>query len=188
MKIIITLIIFYFCCLTQICGQNSKYQFAKRVFKREYKKQELEKFNGKVEIIKEGTFRFGDRVLSVDTEDISLMTIFSQGIFHPDIIGGKYTGMALTKSQLDSMSTQNQFFYNLSRNDSIRIGNVEELEQLNPNSKTKRFVFWLYRKGIANATECYFELYNKQGTKKMKLEEFVNGSKLTFYHRGTIVI
>jgi len=126
--------------------------------------------------------------LTVDTEDSSMMTIFSQGVFHPSIIGGKNTIKALPKSQLDTMSTHSQFFYNLSRNDSIRIGEVEELGRLNPNSQTKRFVFWLYQRGMANPTECYFELYNKMGNRKMTLEEFVNGSKLTFYHRGTIII
>jgi hypothetical protein len=188
MKTILISILLYCFCVTQTCGQNSKYQFAKEVFKSEYHKQEFEPFNGKVEKIDESTFRYGDKVLNVYTEDSSLMKIFSQGIFHPDIIGGKYTIKALTKSELDTMPTQTQLFYNLSRNDSIGIGGVEELVRLNPNSKTKRFVFWLYQKGITNPTECYFELYNNKGNKKMTLEEFVNGSRLTFYHRGTIII
>ena len=188
MKKTLTSILFFCFCFTQTFGQNSKYQFAKRVFKREYKKQEFEIFKGKVEKIDESTFRYGDKVLNIDTEDYSIMNVFSKGIFHPEIIGGKKTIKALTKSQLDTMTTQSQFFYNLSRNDSIRIGEVEELERLNPNSKTKRFVFWLYQRGMANPTECYFELYNNKATKNMTLEEFINGSKLTFYHRGTIII
>ena len=188
MKTLLTSIFFYCFCLCPTHGQNSKYQFAKGVFKRQYKKQEFEAFNGKVEKIDESTFRYGNKVLNVDTEDMSLMTIFSKGIFHPDIIGGKNTIKGLTRSQLDTMSIQNQIFHNLSRNDSIRIGAVEELEQLNPNSKTKRFVFWLYQEGMANPTECYFELYNDRGTKNMTFEAFVDGAKLTFYYRGTIII
>lgn len=188
MKTILISISLYCFCLAQTFGQSSKYQFATEAFKREYKKHEFEIFSGEVEKINGNTFRYGGKVLTVDTEDSSLLKIFSQGIFHPDIIGGKHTIKALSKSQLDTMSTHGQFFYNLSRNDSIRIGNVEELERLNPNCKTKRFVFWLYQRGLANPTECYFELYNENGNKKMTLEEFVNSSKLTFYYRGTIII
>ena len=174
--------------LTQTYGQSSKYQFAKDVFKNEYKKQNLERFDGKVEKLDENTFRYGEKVLTVYSEDKSLITIFSKGIFHPNIIGGKHTTKALTKSQLDTMSTQEKVFYNLTRNDSTTIGNLEELERLNPDSKTKRFVFWLYRKGIANPTECYFELYNERANKKMTIEEFVKNARLTFYYRGTIII
>ena len=188
MKTIIVSIFLFCICQTQTYGQNSKYQFAKNVFKKEYKKTEFETFNGKVEEINESTFRYGDKVLEVDSEDSSLLIIFSKGVFHPDIIGGKFTIKALTQSQLDTMSTEKQFFYNLSRNDSIKIGAVEELSRLNPDSKTRRFVFWLYQRGMANPTECYFELYNNKATKNMTLEEFVKGSKLTFYHRGTIII
>jgi hypothetical protein len=188
MKRILILIMLYCFCQMHGYGQNSKYQFAKGVFKNSYKKQQFAKFNGKVERIDERTFRYGEKILNIDAEDKSVMTIFSQGIFHPDIIGGKETIKALTKTQLDTMSIESQLFYNLSRNDSLRMEGVEELRKLNPNAKTKRFVFWLYQKGMANPTECYFELYNGRGTEKMTLKEFISGSILTFYHRGTIII
>jgi hypothetical protein len=177
-----------FICLNQAFGQNSKYYFAKKVFKQEYRTQIFEKFNGKVEKIDEGVFRFGDKVLTIDAEDNSLLTIFSQGIFHPNIIGGTQTIKELTKAQLDTMSESARFFHNLSRNDTIIIGQVESLERLNPNLKTKRYLFWLYQRGMANPTECYFEIYNSRAAKNMTFEEFVKGSRLTFYHKGTIII
>ena len=169
-------------------GQNSKYDFAKDVFRREYKKMDYEKFAGHVEVINENTFRYGDKVLIVYTEDKKLTSIFSKGIFHADIIGGKHTTISLTKSQLDTMTTEAKVFYNISRNDSLTIGDVEQLEKLNPNPKTKRFVFWLYNKGMANPTECYFELYNNKGTKEMTIDKFINNSKLTFYYRRTLIL
>lgn len=188
MKTLIISVLLFCICLSQTHGQNSKYQFSTDVFKKEYKKREVEAFKGKVVKINETTFQYGDKVLEVDCEDSSLLIIFSTGIFHPNIIGGKVTNKSLTQSQLDTMSTEKQIFYNLSRNDSIRIGEVEELGRLNPNSKTRRFVFWLYQKGMLNPTECYFELYNDKGRRRMKIAEFVKGSKVTFYHRGTIII
>jgi hypothetical protein len=86
--------------------------------------QVFEKFNGKVEKIDEGVFRFGDKVLTIGAEDNSLLTIFSQGIFHPNIFGRTQTIKELTKAQLDTMSESAVFFHNLSRNDTIRIGRV----------------------------------------------------------------
>ena len=189
MKAILTTTLLLSICLVHTYGQNSKYQFAKGVFKKEYKNQTIEKFHGEVETINENQFRYGDKVLTmIDIEDKTLISIFSKGIFHPDIIGGNHTTKPLTKSQLDTLSESEQFFYNLSRNDSTTIGSIEQLERLNPDFRTKRFVFWLYGRGMTNPTECYFELYNERGTKSMTLEEFINGSKLTFYYRGTIII
>jgi hypothetical protein len=175
-------------CLNQAFGQNSKYNFASEVFKKEYNKHVFEKFKGKIEVIDEGVFRFGDKVLTVDVEDYSVLTIFSQGIFHPNIVGGTPTIKELTQAQLDTMSESARFFHNLSRNDTIRIGQVESLERLNPNFKTKRYLFWLYQRGMANPTECYFEIHNSRATKNMTFEEFVKGSRVTFYHKGTIII
>lgn len=186
-KLFISIMVYSF-FQANVYAQNAEYKLAERVFKKEYKRQQFAPFNGKVETIDEKTFRYGEKVLKIDTENKAVLTIFSRGIFHPDIIGGKETIKALTKIQLDTMSIERQVFYNLSRNDSIRIGEVEELRQLNPNFKTKRFVFWLYQKGMLNPTECYFELYNSGGTKKMTMEEFISGSTVTFYYKGTIII
>jgi hypothetical protein len=188
MKIQLTLLLLLTICTTVTYGQNSKYDFAKDVFRREYRKKDYETFGGPVEVINENTFRYRDKVLTVYTEDKKLIGIFSKGIFHAEIIGGKRTTKSLTKSQLDTMSTNAKVFYNISRNDSITIEDLEQLEKLNPNLKTKRFVFWLYNKGMANPTECYFELYNDKGTKEMTIDEFINDSKLTFYCRGTLIL
>jgi len=188
MKTIQISIIIVSLCIAKTYGQSSRHEFAKEVFKKDYKKQNLERFNGQVVKIDESTFRFGDKVLIVDTEDNRLMDIFSSGIFHPDIIDKNRATKPLMKTQSDTMTESEQVFYNLSRNDSTTIGNLEELKKLNPDSKTKRFVFWLYQKGMMNPTECYFEIFNKNGTKQMTIEEFIKDSNLTFYHRGTIII
>src|SRR5687767_10233855 len=110
MKAILTSLLLLNICVIVTYGQNSKYDFAKGVFKREYRKGNFEKFSGRVEVVNENTFRYGDKVLTVHTEDERLIAIFSKGIFHPDIIGGKQTAKSLTKSQLDTMSTDAQVF------------------------------------------------------------------------------
>ena len=76
----------------------------------------------------------------------------------------------------------------MGRNDSLYISSVEELERLNPNRKTKRFKFWLFRLGRANPQECYFELFNSKATKNTTWEEFLENAEMTFYYAGTIII
>jgi hypothetical protein len=188
MKTTLTTILIFIICMTQTFGQNSSYHFAKGVFKKDYRKQNFERFSGKVVQINQNTFGYGDKVLIVDTGDCRLLTIFSEGIFHPDVIDKNPATKPLTKVLLDTLTKSEHLFYNLVRNDSTTIGNLKELEKLNPNSKTKRFVFWLYRKGILNPTECYFELFYDKGTKNMTIGDFIKNSRLTFYHMGTIII
>lgn len=188
MKTLLTTTLLITTCLIHTFGQNSKYDFARGVFKTEYKKQRFEKFGGRVEQVNKNTFRFGDKVVVANAEDVRLMTIFANGIFYPDIIDNRPATKPLTKAQKDKLTESEQLFYNLSRNDSTRIGSLEELERLNPDARTKRFVFWLYQKGMINPTECYIELYNDKGTKSMAMEEFIKNSRLTFYYRGTIIL
>lgn len=61
MKTILTSILLVTICEFVTYGQNSKYDFAKDVFRREYKKKDFEKFDGKVEEINENTFRDRDK-------------------------------------------------------------------------------------------------------------------------------
>lgn len=188
MKAILTAILITATCFTYTFAQNSKYHFAKQAFKKHYKKQSFGRFNGQVVQVMENTFRYGDKVLIVEADNRRLLAIFRTGIFHPDIINNRPATKPLTKVQLDTLTATEQVLYNMGRNDSTTIGSLEQLEKLNPNSKTKRFVFWLFNMGVMNPTECYFELYNEKGTAGMPIEEFIKNSKLTFYYRGTIII
>ncbi len=58
----------------------------------------------------------------------------------------------------------------------------EALEELNPNPQTKR------RIGIANPTKYYIELYNDKATNKTKPDDFIENSKLSFFHKGTLIL
>jgi hypothetical protein len=187
-KILLALLLL---CLIQVYGQDTnevKYQFSKEVFKTKYKETYYESYNGEIDRLSKHELKFDDKVLRVYSNDTSLVAIFSKGIFYPEIIVGTETSKILTKSELDTMSTKRKVFYNLTRSDSLTIGNLEELEKLNPDFKTKRFLFWLFRIGFANPQECYFELRNENATKEMTISEFIENAKLTFYYSGTIII
>ena len=146
----------------QIENLNSgKYRFSKEVFEKKYTKQNFEKFNGKINILEDNSIQFDEKKLILENINDEYKTIFTNGILYPNII---------------------------TENNESRIIYFNELKGLNPNPKIKRFVFWLHRIGIANPTECYFELENDQATDKTTLIDFIQNSKLTFYYRGTLII
>ncbi|WP_316768965.1 hypothetical protein [Pedobacter frigiditerrae] len=191
MKKLLILFFLLNCFVFKVIGQtneSSNYEFAKRTFKSEYKKQSFEKYDGVIKIINESTFKFGEKTLTIINTDNSLLKIFKKGIFNPDIVFGAGTSKPLTQNQIDTMSTNEKVFYNMVRNDSLNISSVKELVKLNPNYKTKRFVFWLFNPGRLNPTEYYFELYNDNANYKSSLNEFLENAKMTFFYKGTIII
>ncbi len=161
---------------------------AKDTFEKSYIKQDYGIFEGKIEIINENTFKLGEKTLIINSTDKNLREIFRKGIFNPDIVFGKETTKPLSKVQIETLSKENQIFLNLLRNDSLNISSVEELAELNPNPQTKRFSFWLFTKGFMNPTEYYFEIYNKSATKKTTFSEFLIKARMTFFHKGTVII
>jgi hypothetical protein len=187
----ILLTIFLFLNIQLIFGQDensSKYRFANETFKsKKYKQNNYPKFEGKIEALENGAYQFEEKYLRISLEKREYENIFKLGIFNPDIVFGKETTKK-TQAELDTLTNNQKVFYNLIRNDSLSICCVEEMEKLNPNPQTKRFIFWVFRIGAANPTEYYFELYNKNATKETSIEEFIENSRMTFYYKGTLII
>jgi hypothetical protein len=177
--------------ISSVFGQELnevKYQFAKDIFNSEkYTKTDYQRFSDKIELIENDTYKFGDKLLKVEIDNEHFRKIFEKGIFNPDVIFGKETTKK-TKTEPDTLSQNQKVLYNLTRNDSIAVCCIEELEKLNPNPQTKRFKFWVLRIGIANPTEYYLELYNNKATKETSFEDFIEDSEMTFYYKGTLII
>ena len=167
---------------------QTKYQFAKNVFEKEYVKTTYQKFIGKIVIENETTIKYDEKTLNIPNINAEFKLIFTNGIFYPNIVTGNQIAETKTKDELDKMNTNEKVFYNLTRTDYLSIGNFTELKLLNPNYQTKRFLIWIFRKGMVNPTEWYFEIQNKKANEKTKLIEFINCAELTFIKKGTIII
>jgi hypothetical protein len=163
---------------------QSQNRFAKEVFQTSYRKANYPKYNGKVDVVG-NILKFGDKVIKF--EDDKFRDIFKKGVLNPDVVFGKET-TKYVKSKVDSLSANQRLFFNLTRNDSLYICCVDELTELNPDAKTKRFKFWLFRIGTMNPTEYYFELYNNEATKETSAAEFFENAVMTFFYAGTIII
>ncbi|MFI1770217.1 hypothetical protein [Thalassobellus citreus] len=190
MKTIITniLIVLSFFNVFGQTDNRAKYRFSKEVFNsKEYVKTEYDRFSGKIDSIDSNTYRFGEKILKIETGNTEFLKLIDNGIFNPDVIFGKETTKK-TKAKIDSLSQNQKVFFNLSRNDSLAICCFEQLEKINPNSQTKRFKFWVFRIGVSNPTEYYIELYNDKATKETELDEFIENSKMSFYYKGTLII
>ena len=177
----------FFNCLGQT-DNETKYQFAKSVFNSKvYSKGNYDRFSGQIDSIDANTFRLGEKILKVETNNNELKKLIVIRVFNADEIFGKETTKK-PKAELDSLSQNQRVFFNLTRNDTLAICCFESLDKLNPNPQTKRFKFWVMRIGVANPTEYYIELYNEKAKKETELDEFIKNSKMSFYYKGTLII
>lgn len=165
------------------------YKKATEVFKsRFYKSNDYPRFSKEINALDSQAYKFGDKYLEVDVENDDLHGLFLLGVFNPDIIFGETTTPLKTAEEIRALPENKRVFYNLMRNDSLRICCFESLEKLNPDFKTKRFIFWLFRKGLSNPVEYYIEFKNRNATKQTSLDEFIKEARMTFFYKGTIII
>jgi len=190
MKVISLLILFLLTKGTYAQDESltgTKYQFAQYVFKNEYKRASFKRFSGKMQV-KSNSILYDEKTLVLDDIHNPHLTIFTSGIFYPNIITGHKRSELKSSQAVALMTTIEKVFYNMTGTDSLTISGFEELSLINPNSRIKRFVFWVFTKGRANPTECYIELENLTANNKTPILNFIKNSKLTFFYRGTIII
>lgn len=150
-----------------------------KFIRKEYIPQNYDPYSGPVKVEDNDTYKYGEEVLIVYNTCKILKNIFQKGIFYPEIITGQVKTGIERKKELELM---------LFRNDSLTISDFQELRFINKSSKAKIFRFWLYTKGMFNPMVCFIELKNDSATRKTDLETFINGSKLTFFREGWIVL
>ena len=167
-------------------GEQEDYQ-ARQLFKKEYSKTHFDKFKGDI-VINGDDFIFGDKTFVITNTPKELTPIFSSGIFYPNIITGDTKSVVKSQAELDTLSTVQKVFYNMTRTDSFTISGFEELKFLAKSNTQKRFRFWLFRKGVANPTVCFIELTNDKANGNTDLTTFINGAALTYFKSGWVVI
>jgi hypothetical protein len=144
-------------------GEQENYQ-AKQLFEKEYVPQHFDKFTGLIHCdINDCLFNHIRLTLAITLPE--LQTIFSSGLFYPDLIPGR-----------------------ICPGDSLIISSLEELPFAENGSAVKRFRFWLFENCLANPTVYFIELTNDQAKKGEEISSFVKGARLTFVRKGWIII
>ena len=168
-------------------GEQENY-WAERIFEKEYKKQQYDKFNGKIEIINDNRIKFENKTLIINCSK-EYLSIFISGIFYPQlIIGNEENNKILSSEEYEKLSPEDRFKYNMSRNDSFNVSNFEELTFLCNSPKIKRFRFLEFKTGFANPRVYFIELTNENAELNTSLENFLINAELTYIKAGYFII
>jgi len=187
LQISLTMIIFE----NHLLGQTQEKQeekWAKDIFNKRTQILDYPKFKGQITILDSNSFKFNEKTLIIDNPGEGLKVLLTNGIFYPNIITGNSVALIKTQQQVDSLSDSQKVFYNMSRTDSLRISDFEELKSLNKSPTQKKFKFYLYRLGIMNPTVYYIELTNENATNDFNQLEFMKGCKVTYIEKGSILL
>jgi hypothetical protein len=187
LQILLIIVMFDSHLFAQTQGQEEE-KWAKDIFKKRAQIQNYPKFSGKIIKLDNNSFKFDEKTLIVDNPSEGLKALLQNGIFYPNIIVGNSVAIIKTKQELDSLTDTQRVFYNMTRTDSITISDFEELRSLSKPPKQKRFKFYLYSIGMMNPTVFYIELTNEKATRNCSLIEFMNGSRVTYIEKGSLLL
>ncbi len=196
-KLIKTLPTILFTCLIlfgldiELLGQTQEkleLKWAKENFKENHQTQLYPKFTGKIIKLDSNSYKFDEKTLTIDNPSNELKCLLENGIFYPGIITENRDTVTKTKQELDSLSESERLFYNMSRTDSLRISDFEELKSIEKSPKQRRFKFYLYRLGSMNPQICFIELTNENAKKDFSLGEFIKDCKVTYFEKGSILL
>ena len=167
-------------------GEQEDY-WAEKLFEENYTKQYYKKFTGDIIVIDETKIRFGNKILQANFSP-ELKSIFTQGIFYPHIITGDSVSPKKTDEEIRKMTGVQRMFYTMTQNDTLTIGEFEELKFLSTSPTVKRYRFWEYRKWSTNPQIYFIELTNTTADKSTDLATFIKGATLTFVKDGCIIM
>ncbi|RKD86388.1 hypothetical protein [Mangrovibacterium diazotrophicum] len=163
-------------------------KWAKENFKENYQTQLYPRFTGKIIKLDSNSYKFDEKTLIIDNPSDELKYLLENGIFYPGIITGNIDTVTKTKQELDSLSESQRLFYNMSRTDSLRISDFEELKSIEKSPKQRRFKFYLFRLGFMNPQICFIELTNEKAKKDFSLGEFIKDCNVTYFKKGSILL
>lgn len=173
---------------TQFANQGEQEDYwAEKLFYEKYKKENYKKFAGDIKVIDKNHIRFGNKILRGYFSP-ELKSIFTQGIFYPQIITGDSVAPKKSNEEISKMTDGQKVFYNMTQNDTLVIGEFEELKFLSKSPTIKRFRYWEYRKWSANPQVYFIELTNTTADKSTDMETFIKGATLTFVKDGWIIM
>ena len=173
---------------TQFANQGEQEDYwAEKHFYENYKKETYKRFAGDIKVIDKNHIRFGNKILR-GCFPPELESIFTQGIFYPQIITGDSVAPKKSNEEISKMTDGQRVFYNMAQNDTLVIGEFEELKFLSKSPTIKRFRYWEYRKGFANPQVYFIELTNTTADKSTDMETFIKGATLTFVKDGWIIM
>ncbi|KQC32436.1 hypothetical protein AAU57_03145 [Nonlabens sp. YIK11] len=168
-------------------GQQEDY-WAQEFFNKHYIKVDYKKYPDSIKVSDNNVYVYGEKQFKVITSNNNFKSIFMLGLLYPQLIYGNINSAIKTASKIEALTVNEQFFYKLNKGENLTISEIEELSFLNPNNNVKRFRFWLSTQHMANPTVYLFELTNENVKEPSSLQDFISGSKLTFFKSGWLIL
>jgi len=161
------------------------------------KQDDIKVFGGKITRVDSITFNYDDKVLFVINTPEDLIGIFDKGILYPEIITTCANEIKIdTQDESEELDTNvitivykgNKSFNSIFGCDSLTISDLMEDKTTRNLKNIKKFSFLLFRNGLANPTEYYFELINTETDIDMDLKTFIKGARLRKFVKGSVKI
>ncbi|WP_312076050.1 hypothetical protein [Chryseobacterium sp.] len=154
-------------------------------FQKHYKKKNYPKFEGKITVNK-NSVSFDTKTVTFDTSEKTIQNILKNGLIYPQLISEyqaeKYKEETTDRTQKRFMKLQKDWKAAFDIK-SLKLGQLQELTYFKGNERTKRFKVISKNSNLPNSVTYYFELSNDKAEAKTNLEDFVNGSKLTYFEQ-----
>ena len=160
---------------------TAKDQHAAEHFKREYKKKNYKKFEGKI-TVKDNQIMFDDKLVLFDKSDQLTVSILKQGLIYPQLL----TDYQMQKFLDETTDKTQKRFLKLQKDPkaSFDVNNImakiTEMPFLNLNDKVRRFRLSTKNRNLPNSVVYFIELTNTKADKSMSFDAFLKDAKLTY--------
>lgn len=167
-------------------GDQEKY-WGQEIFDNNYEQQHFGVYKGEITCLSDNIFRYDNNIIAGDFTEAEFRIVFERGIIYPSIFTGYSDGRVLEKAIVPD-SLKETLLYKLTRDDSMRVVILNELDFLNPSVKVRRYTLYLWRPGRANPSMYVMELTNESATNVTNLKGFLKEAKLSFLKFVSILI
>jgi hypothetical protein len=138
---------------------------AQQIFRDHYTAGYYSPYEGPITWISTGTYRFGSQIMRLDSLPNGMMGLLSRGLLYPGLV----------PPLIDSTDT-------------LSISNLYELKGLSFSPQVRRFSCWVFVTWMVNPDWFVLEITNEHGSTDMDMATFIQGARLTFLYRVSIII
>lgn len=154
-------------------------------FEKNYKKQNYKRFSGTI-TVNNNSVSFDKKKVTFDPAEKNIQNILKNGLIYPQLISDyqaeKYKEETTDRTQKRFMKIQKDWKAAFDIK-TLKLSQLQELTYFKGNERTKRFKVISKNSNLPNSVTYFFELTNDKATAQTSLEDFVNGSKLTYFEQ-----
>ena len=153
----------------------------KDIYSNKYSDTLYKKYEQAISKYNSNSYRFGDRILLTSEASNELELLLRYGLFYPQLVTGDSTIKYSTEVDSNAITR-------LSQNDTLTISSFQEIKVYPNNYQKKRFLVYIWFKGMLNPNLYTLELTDNTANETTTLQSFFKNASLTFLKYITILI